>query len=72
MTPEMLLLLLFLFQIKHLLADFVLQTSWMVFDKGRYGHPAGIAHAGIHGLLSAPVLLVAGLPLLPAALLILG
>ncbi len=56
MTPHMLLILLVLFQIKHLLADFLWQTGWMVANKGTYGHPGGIAHAGLHGLLSVAVL----------------
>lgn len=57
MTPVTLLILLLLFQIKHLLADFVWQTGWMVRNKGIYGHPGGIAHAGLHCLLTVPVLI---------------
>lgn len=54
-----------LFQLKHYLADFHWQTIWMVETKGRYGHPGGLAHSGLHGLLSLPVLLVAA-PWMPA------
>ena len=50
-------LFLILFQIKHYIGDFLLQTRWMASRKGRYGHPAGVAHAGIHGALSLPILL---------------
>lgn len=57
MTPATLLILLLLLQIKHLLADFVWQTGWMVSNKGTYGHPGGIVHAGLHGLLTVPVLI---------------
>lgn len=57
MTPASLLILVLLFQVKHLLADFVWQTGWMVQNKGTYGHPGGIAHAGLHALLTVPVLI---------------
>jgi len=61
MTLQFLILLVFLFQVKHLLADWVLQSSWMVKNKGTWGHPGGIAHAAFHGLLTLPILLFAGL-----------
>lgn len=57
MTPATLLILVLLFQIKHLLADFVWQTGWMVGNKGTYGHPGGLVHAGLHGVLTVPVLI---------------
>ena len=41
-------ILLALFGIKHFFADFVLQKAYMVKDKGTYGAPGGIHHAGIH------------------------
>lgn len=46
-------------QVKHLLADFVLQTSFMLAGKGRYGHIGGLSHAALHGVLSLPILLLA-------------
>jgi hypothetical protein len=49
-------LALILLQAKHFLADFVLQTQWQAENKGKYGHPAGIVHAGIHVAGSALVL----------------
>ncbi len=55
-----LLLALTLFQAKHLIADFLLQTPYMIRNKGQYGHPGGLAHAGLHGLLSLPALWVLG------------
>jgi hypothetical protein len=55
-------LFLILFQIKHYLSDFQFQTGWMATNKGRYGHPSGIVHAGLHGALSLPILLWFALP----------
>lgn len=57
MTANTLLILMLLFEIKHLLADFIWQSGWMVHNKGSYGHPGGIAHAGMHSLLTVPVLI---------------
>ncbi len=56
MSVAMVLAALVLFQIKHYLADFHWQSQWMVTNKGRYGHPGGLAHAGLHGGLSLVVL----------------
>ncbi len=61
MTPDFLILLVFLFQLKHLLADWVWQSSWMVKNKGHWGHPGGLAHAAVHAVLTLPILLFAGL-----------
>lgn len=41
-------LLLILFGIKHFIADFAMQYSYMVRDKGIYGAPGGLHHAGTH------------------------
>lgn len=56
------LLLVLLLQIKHLFADFFWQTRWMVANKGTYGHPGGLAHAGIHAGASFLVLVLFGPP----------
>jgi len=48
-----------LFQLKHYLADFHWQTTWMLENKARYGHPGGIAHALVHAVFSVPALGVA-------------
>lgn len=48
MSPELFLLTLFI--VKHFVCDFLLQTVWMAVNKGTYGHRAGLAHVGIHGL----------------------
>ncbi|TVP70233.1 MAG: DUF3307 domain-containing protein [Rhodobacteraceae bacterium] len=73
MSGGTVLLALALFQLKHYLADFQWQSAWMVQTKGRYGHLGGVAHAGLHGALSLPVLLLVApsMPLL-IALLVLG
>lgn len=41
-------LLLALFGIKHFIADFLMQYSYMVRDKGIYGAAGGLHHAGTH------------------------
>jgi len=51
------------FELKHLVADYMLQTGWMIGGKANFGAPGGYAHAGVHVLASLPVLiLVAGSP----------
>ncbi len=40
--------LLVLFGIKHFIADFLMQYSYMIRDKGTYGAEGGLHHAGIH------------------------
>lgn len=68
-SPEGILLLLVLFQVKHALGDGPLQTSRMVKEKGFYGQAGGFYHAGIHGVGSFLALLVFGLGMIPALLL---
>ena len=56
-------------EIKHYIADYVLQPGWMLAGKGNIFHPGGYAHAGLHAVLSLLVLLVMGAPVgLAAAL----
>ncbi|WP_300055342.1 DUF3307 domain-containing protein [uncultured Roseobacter sp.] len=43
-----LLILLCLLQVKHMLADYFLQTRWMLEGRGRYLHMGTFVHAGIH------------------------
>ena len=52
------LIALVLFQIKHYLCDFVLQTQSQVMAKGTYGALGGLRHAGLHALGSIPALYV--------------
>ncbi len=37
-------------QIKHFICDYPLQTLYQLKNKGKYGHPGGIIHSGIHVL----------------------
>ncbi|MBC8012486.1 MAG: DUF3307 domain-containing protein [Methyloceanibacter sp.] len=53
---------------KHAVADFYLQTAYQYLNKGKYGHPGGFIHAGIHVALTPLVYLV----LLPGSLLMAG
>lgn len=54
--PYSFLTLLLLLQFKHAVADGPLQTLWMLREKGLYGKPGGLLHAGIHGAGAAIVL----------------
>ncbi|HXG79413.1 MAG TPA: DUF3307 domain-containing protein [Methyloceanibacter sp.] len=51
--------------VKHAVADFYLQTPYQYLNKGKYGHPGGFLHAGIHAALTPFVYFV----LLPGSLL---
>jgi Protein of unknown function (DUF3307) len=47
-----------LFEAKHFLCDFVLQTAYQYRNKGTYGHPGGFVHAGLHAAGSLPAVLI--------------
>lgn len=47
-------------EIKHYVADYLLQPGWILAGKGDILKPGGYAHAGIHAALTAVILLVAG------------
>lgn len=47
------------FQIKHFVADYLLQFDWMVAEKGDLRKFGGYAHAGLHVVGSLMVLLLA-------------
>lgn len=48
-----------LFQAKHLICDFILQSRYQYRNKGKYLHPGGLLHASIHAVGSiGPVLLL--------------
>lgn len=51
-------LLLSLFGIKHFIADFPLQYSYMVAEKGIYGAGGGVQHAMVHGIGTFIVLML--------------
>lgn len=65
-------ILLISFQFKHFAADYLLQPAWMIKGKGDPMHAGGYLHAAIHGLASAAIMLLYGLPGLPLLLLALG
>jgi len=46
------------FEVKHFLCDFVLQTAYLYRNKGIYGHRAGFIHAGLHAGGSLPAILL--------------
>lgn len=62
------LVLLFLLQLKHLFADFYLQTARMLRDRSRYVHVGRAQHAGVHALGSIAAMLVCGVGVLPLLL----
>ena len=43
---------------KHLIFDFFLQTSYQWKNKGIYGHPGGLIHAGLHAMGTCAIFLV--------------
>lgn len=50
-------------QIKHYVADYVLQSRWILDGKGDLRKPGGYAHAAIHAVGSFPVLFALALDL---------
>ena len=48
MTAAMVLCLLLGLFTKHFVVDFPLQVAYQYKNKGTYGHPGGILHAGLH------------------------
>jgi len=59
MLPTLFVLLV-LFQIKHMFADYFLQTPKMLSGRGQYLHLGRAQHAGVHAIGSALVLGVVG------------
>lgn len=57
-------------ELKHYIADYLLQPGWLRGGKGDLAAPGGYLHAGIHILGTAMVLVVAGVPLLALVLII--
>ncbi len=64
--------LLILFQIKHMFADYFLQTPKMLAGRGQYMHSGRAQHAGVHAAGTAIVLLLVGTPFLPLLVLVVG
>ena len=62
-----------LLQVKHVIADFILQSPYIIENRRIYGHPGGLLHVAIHAVGSLAALAIVGLPGLAAMLiLILG
>ena len=49
-------ILLALFGIKHLIADFLMQYEYMLREKGTYGAEGGIHHAALHAAFTLWIL----------------
>jgi hypothetical protein len=58
LPPDLVLAAVGVMVLKHLVADFILQTAYQAANKGRYGHIAGLTHAFNHALLTPLVFLV--------------
>lgn len=56
-TAAVLAVILYL-EIKHFICDYPLQTHFQLANKGTYGHPGGILHAGIHAVFTIPAFLL--------------
>lgn len=74
MTDQVQLVLaaLLVLQFKHFVADFVLQTPYQFLNKGKYGHPGGVMHAGVHALGSTLAFLVIRPSLALGAVVVIG
>jgi hypothetical protein len=48
-------------QVKHFVADYLLQSGWILRGKGDLRKPGGYVHAGLHAVGSTPVYFFAGL-----------
>jgi hypothetical protein len=48
-------------QVKHFVADYLLQSPWIIGGKGHFDQPGGYVHAGIHIAGTAPALIYAGI-----------
>lgn len=62
-TVSTVLLLMCLLQVKHMFADYFLQTPKMLSGRGEYWHMGRAQHAGVHALGSFLIFLILGAPL---------
>jgi hypothetical protein len=69
---EPVLLFAILVALKHFVVDFPLQGPYQYRNKGKFGHPGGLLHAGLHALATLLILILVGSwnPGLAAALLL--
>jgi hypothetical protein len=49
-------------EVKHFIADYLMQPAWLLNGKGDLRKPGGYAHAAIHALFSSIVLLLFATP----------
>lgn len=61
-TVLIVLLLIGLLEVKHMFADFFLQTKKMLSGRCQYMHPGRAQHAAVHAVASALVLVIVGTP----------
>jgi hypothetical protein len=66
------LILLCLLQVKHMFADYYLQTPKMLEGRGAYLHSGRAQHAAVHILGSLPCFLIVGTPWPLLAVLLIG
>jgi hypothetical protein len=59
-------------QVKHFVADYLLQPAWILGAKGDFRKPGGYVHAGIHAAGSLPALYFGGLDATRIALLVIA
>lgn len=63
--------LLLALQIKHFIFDFYWQPPYMWQNKGTFGHMGGIAHSGVHALVTFAILCFFAMPTIALAIAIL-
>ena len=63
MTPMLVVYFFVVLALKHFVCDFPLQNAYQYKNKGIYGHPGGILHAGIHAIGTLLALSACVLPL---------
>jgi hypothetical protein len=59
-------------QLKHFVADYVLQPAWILRGKGNFRMIGGYVHAGGHALGTVPALMFAGAGMTRVAILVLA
>ncbi|MEY9199340.1 CelD/BcsL family acetyltransferase involved in cellulose biosynthesis [Sinorhizobium fredii] len=59
-------------QLKHFVADYVMQPAWILRGKGNFRMIGGYVHAGGHALGTVPALMLAGAGMTRVAILVLA
>lgn len=69
-------ILLLALNLKHFIADFLLQPPFMYLNKGTYGHVGGISHSMLHALMTmfiiASMVTFLALPVAPMLCVLIG